>query len=51
MDEKSNACKMAYLKRSLKTPRHTWVNNIKTELQDIEWDGMNWIQQAQNSGK
>lgn len=29
--------RLAYLKRSLQRPRHTWVNNIKTELQEIAW--------------
>jgi len=24
-------------------PRHRWEDNIKTDLQEIEWDSMNWV--------
>jgi hypothetical protein len=35
-------------KRPLERPRHRWVNNIKMDLRDIGWDGMHWINLAQN---
>jgi hypothetical protein len=35
-------------KRPLARPRHRWVDNIKTDLTEIEWDGMDWIEQAQD---
>jgi hypothetical protein len=30
-------------KRQLGRPRHRWVHNIKKDLREIEWGGMNWI--------
>jgi hypothetical protein len=31
-------------KRSLgRPPRHGWVDNIKMNLREIGWDGMDWI--------
>jgi hypothetical protein len=27
------------------------VNNIKMDLREIEWDGMDWIDQAQDKDK
>jgi hypothetical protein len=35
-------------KRPLGTPRRRWVNNIRTDLREIEWDGMDWIDLAQD---
>jgi hypothetical protein len=35
-------------KRSLGRPRHRWVNNIKMGLIVIGWDGMDWIDLAQD---
>jgi hypothetical protein len=34
-------------KRPLGRPRRRWVNNIKMDLGEIEWDGMDWIDLAQ----
>jgi hypothetical protein len=34
-------------KRPLRTPRRRWVDNIKMDLREIGWDGMNWIDLAQ----
>jgi hypothetical protein len=28
-------------------PRREWVDNIKMDLREIEWDGMDWIDLAQ----
>jgi hypothetical protein len=42
MGEKSNA----YMTLMGK-PRYRWVDNIKMDLREIEWDGMDWIELAQ----
>jgi hypothetical protein len=38
-------------KRPLGRPRRRWVNNIKMDLREIEWDGMDWIDVAQERDK
>jgi hypothetical protein len=30
-------------KRPLGTPRRRWVKNVKMDLRERGWDGMNWI--------
>jgi hypothetical protein len=35
-------------KRSLGRRRRMWVNNIKVDLREIGWDGMDWIDLAQD---
>jgi hypothetical protein len=30
-------------KRPLEKPRRRWMDNIKIDLTEIEWDGMDWI--------
>jgi hypothetical protein len=35
-------------KRPLGRPRHRWVDNIKMDLKEIGWDGMVWIELAQD---
>jgi hypothetical protein len=30
-------------KRPLGRPRRRWVDNIKIDLRDIGWDGVDWI--------
>jgi hypothetical protein len=30
-------------KRPLGRSRRRWVDNIKIDLREIEWDGMDWI--------
>jgi hypothetical protein len=35
-------------KRPLGRPRRRWVNNIKMDLREIEWDGGDWINLAQD---
>jgi hypothetical protein len=35
-------------KRPLGRPRRRWVNNIKMDLREIGWDGMDWIDPAQD---
>jgi hypothetical protein len=47
MGEKRNAYRILVGKpegkRSLRRPRRRWVDNIKMDLREIEWDGMDWI--------
>jgi hypothetical protein len=38
-------------KRPLERPRHRWVNNIKMDLREIGWDGMDWIDLTQDRAK
>jgi hypothetical protein len=35
-------------KRPLGKPRRRWVDNIKTDLSEREWDCMDWIDLAQD---
>jgi hypothetical protein len=35
-------------KRPLGKPRHRWVDNIKIDLIEIGWDGVDWIDLAQD---
>jgi hypothetical protein len=35
-------------KRRLGRPKRMWVDNIKTDLREIGWDGMDWIDLAQD---
>jgi hypothetical protein len=30
-------------KKPLRKPRHGWVDNIKMDLEEINWGGMDWI--------
>jgi hypothetical protein len=38
---------IGYLWESQKE-RDRWVDNIKMDLREVGWDGMDWIDQAQN---
>jgi hypothetical protein len=33
-------------RRPLGGPRRRWVNNIKMDLREREWDGVDWIDMA-----
>jgi hypothetical protein len=35
-------------KRPLGRPRHRWMDHIKIDLREIGWDGMDWIDLAQD---
>jgi hypothetical protein len=35
-------------KRPLGRPKRRWVDNIKMDLREIGWDGMDWIDLVQN---
>jgi hypothetical protein len=52
MEEKRNACRIFVGKPEGKRPlgrqRRRWVDNIKIYLREIEWDGMDWIDLAQD---
>jgi len=36
-------------KRSLRRPRRRWEDNIKMDLRQVEIDGANWVQMAQDT--
>jgi hypothetical protein len=38
-------------KRPLTRSRHRWVDHIKTDLREREWDGLDWIDLAQDTDK
>jgi hypothetical protein len=50
--EKMNACRILVGepegKRPLEEPRRRWLNNFKMDLREIGWDGMDWIDLAQD---
>jgi hypothetical protein len=52
-DEKMNSYRILVQrlegKRPLERPRCRWVDNIKMDIREIGWDGMDWIDLAQNS--
>jgi hypothetical protein len=54
MGEKRNAYRIMVEKpdekRRLGKPRSRWVDNIKYDLREIGWDGMDWIDLAQWRG-
>jgi hypothetical protein len=35
-------------KRPLGRPKCRWVNNIKIDLREIGWDGMDWMDSARD---
>jgi hypothetical protein len=35
-------------RRPLGRPRCRWEDNIKTDLQEVRWEGMDWIDMAQD---
>jgi hypothetical protein len=52
MGEKRNAYRILVGKpegkRQLQRPRCKWEDNIKMDLREVEWGGMNWIDLAQD---
>jgi hypothetical protein len=55
MGEKRNAYRilvgMLERKRPLRRPRRRWVDNIKIDLRERGWDGIDWIDLAQERGQ
>jgi hypothetical protein len=55
MEEKRNAYRILVgkpeVKRQLGRPRRRWVDNIKMDLREIGWDGVDWIDMAQDMDK
>jgi hypothetical protein len=53
MVETRNACRIWVGKPEGKRPlgrrRRRWVDNIKLDLREIGWDGMDWIEMDQGS--
>jgi hypothetical protein len=35
-------------KRPLAGPRHRWVDNIKMDLREMDWGGVDWIDLTQD---
>jgi hypothetical protein len=50
MGEKKNAYRLLVGKRLLR-PRRSWVDNIKMDLLEIGWGGVDWIALAQDRDK
>jgi hypothetical protein len=38
-------------RRPLGRPRHRWEDNIKMDLQEVGWGGMDWIDMAQDTDR
>jgi hypothetical protein len=51
MREKRNAYRLLVGKRPLARPRHKCMDNIKMDLLEIGWGGVDWIGLAQDRGK
>jgi hypothetical protein len=55
MGEKRNACRILVgkpeLRRPLGRPRRRWVDNIKMDLREIGWDGVDWVDLAQDTDR
>jgi hypothetical protein len=51
-EEKKNAYRILLGKpegkRPLGRPRRRWVDNVKMDLREIEWNGVDWIDMAQD---
>jgi hypothetical protein len=52
MGEKRNACRIFVgkpeRKRQLGRPRRRWVDNIKMDIRERGWNGMDWIDLVQD---
>jgi hypothetical protein len=52
MGEMRNACRILVgkpeEKRPLGRPRRRWADNIKMDLRELGWDGVDWTDMAQD---
>jgi hypothetical protein len=52
MGEKRNAYRILVgkieEKKPLGRPRRRWLDNIKIDLREVGWDGVDWIDMAQD---
>jgi hypothetical protein len=48
MGAKRNAYRILGGKRPLGRPRRRWVDNIEVDLRETGWDGIEWIELAQD---
>jgi hypothetical protein len=52
MGKKRNTCRLLLGKpegtRPLRRPRHRWVNNIRMNLGEMVWGGVDWVGLAQD---
>jgi hypothetical protein len=55
MGERTNACRILVGKpegkRPLARPRRRWMDNIKIDLRETGWDGMDWIDLVRDRDK
>jgi len=55
MGERTGAYRILVLKpegkRQLGKPRHRWENNIRMDLEEIRWKGVDWIDLVQYRDK
>jgi hypothetical protein len=51
MGEKRNVYRLLVGKRPLGRPRCRWVDNIKKDILEIGWGGVDWIGLAQDRDK
>jgi len=55
MGDRRGACRMLVDrpegKGLLRRPGHRWDENIKVDIQELGWAGMDWIDQAQDRGR
>jgi hypothetical protein len=55
MEEKTNECRILRGKpegkRPLRRPRCCWKGNIKMDLREIVWGGMDWIDLTEDRDK
>jgi hypothetical protein len=48
MGEKRSVCRILVGKQEGKRPRFKWVDNIRMDLREIGWGGMDWIDLPQD---
>jgi hypothetical protein len=48
MGETRNAYRILVGKRPLGRPRRRWVDNIKMDIREIGWGGVDWMDMAQD---